>query len=396
MKKIEIGKLPIFNWATGLEDGAILQARNMSILPFAFHHIALMPDAHQGYGMPIGGVLATEGVVIPNAVGVDIGCGMAFINTGIKKKDFKPYLPVIMGDVRENIPVGFHKYERKCDPGEMPDGYTYACAPPEIDRSMIPVVSSQFNNARYQLGTLGGGNHFIEFQIDQHDNVCVMIHSGSRNLGKQVADHYNTIAKKLNARWYTKVDAVSELAFLPLDTYEGQAYMAEMSYCVEYAKRSRSKMISRVCEIIESYGYNVAGQIHDVAHNYAAEERHFGRDVIVPRKGATRARAGELGIIPGSQGSSSYIVSGKGNRDSFMSCSHGAGRAMGRKQAQRELDVEKEKARLDNMGVLHAIRGVKDLDEAPSAYKDIDVVMENQADLVNIVQQLKPIGVIKG
>jgi tRNA-splicing ligase RtcB len=394
MELIKTDKLAIFNWATGLEDGAMKQAENMAKLPFAYHHVALMPDAHQGYGMPIGGVLATTDVVVPNAVGVDIGCGMAFMNTHVKLKDFKPYLKDIVGDIRKTIPVGFNKLKEQVPFEYMPDTDDYQSF--EFDGSMLPVVNSQYDNARFQLGTLGGGNHFIEFQVDGHGDVCIMIHSGSRNLGKQVADYYNKEAVKLNAKWYTSVTPEMQLAFLPLDYGIAQAYMAEMQYCVDYARTNRTQMMLNILDIIDSYPLDPDGPISDVAHNYARRERHYGKDVIVHRKGATSARENELGIIPGSQGTASYIVKGRGNRESFMSCSHGAGRVMGRKQAQRELSVKDEQDRLDKMGVLHRIRGEKDLDEAPSAYKDIDQVMANQSDLVEIVSKLKPIAVIKG
>jgi tRNA-splicing ligase RtcB len=231
-----------------------------------------------------------------------------------------------------------------------------------------------------------------------------MIHSGSRNLGKQVAEHYNKLAKKLNEKWYSKVDEKVDLAFLPLDSEEGKAYIREMEYCVEFALANRKLMMSRISDIFSKYFKNECCPENDIffeeefiniAHNYASLENHFGQNVMVHRKGATLARKDTLGIIPGSQGTASYIVKGKGNKDSFESCSHGAGRKMGRKQAIKELDLEAEIKMLDDQGIIHSVRGKQSLDEAPSAYKDINEVMKNQEDLVEILVELKPLAVIK-
>lgn len=383
MKVIASEKKPIKSWCENPEDGCIEQAKNLANLPFAFKHIALMPDTHQGYGMPIGGVLATKGVVIPNAVGVDIGCGMRAAKTELRVDDLPvEKLKAVMGEIRKAIPVGFAHQKEPCPKAAMP----------EFDPGMNPVCIREFESARHQLGTLGGGNHFIEIQRDQDGNIWVMIHSGSRNLGKQVCDHYNKVAKDLNARWHSAVDPKWDLAFLPLDSTEGKKYIKEMDFCLEFARGNRELMMHRVLGCLGSTKAAAA----DVHHNYAAWENHFGENVIVHRKGATAARAGEFGIIPGSQGTASYIVEGLGNPESFMSCSHGAGRRMGRKEAERKLDLAEEIRRMDEKGILHGIRGKGDLDEAAGAYKDIDTVMAEQADLVKIVTRLEPMGVIKG
>ncbi len=392
MRVIAEEPLPIKLWLNDLEPGAEQQARNLANLPFAFRHIALMPDCHQGYGMPIGGVLATDGVVIPNAVGVDIGCGMHALRTNLTEID-TPTLKAIMGQIRETVPVGFAHHEKAQDSAYMPSH-------PDVLGLSLPVVRREYNSALKQIGTLGGGNHFIEIQRGSDGYIWAMIHSGSRNIGKQVADHYNKLAAALNEKWHSTVPKQWELAFLPLDSAEGQDYIAEMRYCLAFAVANRRSMAERIICAFNAHAPNLwpndGLQAIDVAHNYAAMEHHFGRNVLVHRKGATRAQDGEIGIIPGSQGSKSYIVRGKGNRESFESCSHGAGRKIGRKQAQRSLSLEDEVRRLDEMGVLHAIRNVSDLDEAPGAYKDIDAVMANQADLVEIVVELTPLGVIKG
>lgn len=375
-------------WLEDIEDGAVEQIKHLANLPFAFSHIAIMPDSHQGYGMPIGGVLATKDVIIPNAVGVDIGCGMCVVKTSLTEIDTET-LKKIMGEIRKQIPVGFAKHQEAQDESLMPEDNYW------LDVSTV--VHNERENALKSLGTLGGGNHFIEIQKGSDGHIWIMIHSGSRNLGKQVADHYNKLAIELNAKWHSGVPKEWELAFLPIDSEEGQAYIREMNYCVDFALANRKLMMERIREIFFALPMTVAfDSIINIAHNYAAKEKHFGKEVFVHRKGATLADDGTIGIIPGSQGTRSYIVKGKGNIQSFKSCSHGAGRKMGRKQAERELNLEEEVKKLDDLGVLHGIRGVKQLDEAPGAYKDIDVVMKNQEDLVDVLVELTPLVVVKG
>ncbi|WPD23974.1 MAG: RtcB family protein [Candidatus Electrothrix scaldis] len=390
MKKvISTEKKPIKLWLDDLEAGALEQARHLANLPFAFRHIALMPDAHQGYGMPIGGVLAAEDVVIPNAVGVDIGCGMCAVRTSVQEIS-QESLKKIMGDVRKSIPVGFKHHTKAQDEALMPEGYADG-----FDE--LKIVRGEYKAALKQVGTLGGGNHFLEIQQGSDGFVWLMLHSGSRNLGYKVAHHYNKLAIELNRKWHSSVPEKWQLAFLPLDGRKGQDYLREMQYCVDFALANRALMMQRLQEaFVEAVGEVDFGEIINIAHNYAAMEHHFKRNVMIHRKGATRAYADQLGIIPGSQGTASYIVKGKGEPESFMSCSHGAGRRLGRKQAQKELDLAAEKERLDAIGVIHGIRNAKDLDEAPGAYKDISVVMENQRDLVEIEVELRPLAVIKG
>lgn len=397
--------LVIKSWCENPEEGAIEQAKNLSKLPFAFKQICLMPDTHQGYGMPIGGVMATIGAIVPNAVGVDIGCGMCAIKTSLTDID-KDTLKQIMGKIRQAIPVGFNKHKEIQNVSLMPNLDKY---------SIGPVIEREFTNACLSLGSLGSGNHFIEIQKGDDGYIWIMIHSGSRNLGKQVADYYNKKAVELNEKYFSVVKKEWQLAFLPLDTDEAKMYLKEMNYCVAFALANRSLMMSRIIDCFADilnvdtifdtlkivHNFNETGIFEiepmiNIAHNYVAIENHFDENVWVHRKGATSARLYEVGIIPGSQGTSSYIVLGKGNHDSFMSCSHGAGRAMGRKEASRTLNLEKEIEKLDSQGIIHGIREVKDLDEAAGAYKDIDVVMKEQEDLVDIVIKLRPLAVIKG
>jgi len=394
---ISTEKIPVKLWLDDIEDGALEQAKTLANLPFAFKHIAIMPDSHQGYGMPIGGVMATQDVIVPNAVGVDIGCGMCAVKTSLTEIDTET-LKKIMGEIREVVPVGFSHQKMAQDEALMP----YL----NLEITTQTIIGQEYKNALSSIGTLGGGNHFIEIQKGSDGHIWIMIHSGSRNLGFKVAHYYNELAQKLNIMWFSNVPPFKGedgLAFLPVNTVEGQNYIKEMNYCVEFALANRKLMMQNIqnCFYKVIYGEDkpvdpMFEPMINIAHNYASLEHHFGRDVWVHRKGATLARKGTVGIIPGSQGTKSYIVEGKGNPESFESCSHGAGRMMGRKQAQKTLNLEEEIKKLDDQGIIHGIRNVKDLDEASGAYKDIDVVMENQSDLVDILVELTPLAVIKG
>lgn len=389
MKKvITTEKKPIKLWLDDIESGAFEQARNLANLPFIFQHVAVMPDAHQGYGMPIGGVMASEEMVIPNAVGVDIGCGMCAVRTSLITIS-TDQLKRVLAEIRRTVPLGFNHHKKKQDPRLMPKA--------DVALDELPVIAGEYQSALTQLGTLGGGNHFIEIQKGDDGHVWLMVHSGSRNLGFKVANHYNHLAMDLNRQWGSKIPISWQLAFLPITSTAGQTYLHEMNYCVDFAFANRKMMMERVKDALLSVVQPVFFEpMINIAHNYAAMEFHFDKHVLVHRKGATRAQAGEIGIIPGSQGSPSYIVKGKGNRDSFESSAHGAGRKMGRKQAQRQLDLEREKKRMDDQGILHAVRSAGDLDEAPGAYKDIDEVIDNQLDLVEVLVALRPLAVIKG
>ena len=388
-KVISTERIPIKMWLDEPEEGSVIQAKNLANLPFAFKHVCLMPDTHQGYGMPIGGVLATHGVIIPNAVGVDIGCGMCAVKTNIQVEMIsKEQIKQIMSGIRELVPLGFDHHKERQNEDLMPKDFN-------LDE--LHVVKNQYLAALKQIGTLGGGNHFIELQRCNDGYLWIMIHSGSRNLGKQVADYYNRIAKKLNELWFSSVDAKADLAFLPFKTDEALYYYKEMRYCTEFALANRKLMMERIQQVVSTVLCVVDYEpMINIAHNYAAWEEHFGEKVVIHRKGATSAKAGEIGIIPGSQGTKSYIVEGLGNPESFMSCSHGAGRMMSRSAAIRNLDLEEEKRKLDEQGIIHSIRGKSDLEEAASAYKDISQVMAFQSDLVKIKVELSPVAVIKG
>ena len=385
-----INKHSVKIWTDSVEDTAMQQIENLCTLPFLFHHLAIMPDVHAGMGMPIGGVLACVDAVIPNAVGVDIGCGMCAVKSSWKVSDISKEVlkEKIMSGVRQRIPLGMDHHEDRQDEKHMPQGH---------DIEKLHVCKAQYLAALKQVGTLGGGNHFIEFQKDEEDNLWVMLHSGSRNLGKQVGDYYNRMATTLNERYYSVVSADIHLPFLPLRTREFNDYWAEMQYCIDFAQCNRSLMMERIKEVLSDALPDITFEpMINIAHNYAVWENHFGKNVIVHRKGATLARQGITGIIPGSMGTASYIVEGLGNPDSFCSCSHGAGRTMSRKAAIRDLSLDEEIERMNSLGIIHGMRNPSDLQEAASAYKDIETVMANQQDLVKIKTRLLPVAVIKG
>jgi RNA-splicing ligase RtcB len=536
MRVIATEKLPIKLWLNEIEDEALAQAKNLANLPFAFRHIALMPDSHVGYGMPIGGVLATREVIIPNAVGVDIGCGMMAVKTSLTGID-EPTLKAIMGEIRKAVPVGFN-HHKEPRPWE---GFDRA---PDIK-----IIQDELKSARCQLGTLGGGNHFIEIQKGDDGYIWVMLHSGSRNFGLKVAKVYHERAKELCERWFPHKD----LSFLPMDSPDGQDYFKAMNFCLDFAQANRSEMMARISRIVFEQTASFFDTPINIHHNYAVMEHHcascidnLGNDnpiveslsgvgeiskaqgflsgyrpvphscgglilkggdsflkisplqadalgrmndalrslnlvpglkysqensslhfcecedlapsdescynslskfglgfsrlfgvekdcrkwdrilgriflgfsaydldckvghfhtssisqkhsptqVMVHRKGAVRAYAGQAGIIPGSMGTASYITEGLGNDESFKSSSHGAGRRMGRKDATRTLNLEDEQVKM--AGIIHGLRNNADLDEAPGAYKDIEDVMANQSDLVKILVKLRPLAGIKG
>lgn len=379
--------LPIKLWLdpANLEESALEQAIAVASLPKVFKHVALMPDAHMGFGVPIGTVVAFHGLVAPSIVGVDIGCGMAAMKTNIKASELTlSDLRSTLGVLRLLIPVGFNKQNSP----QVWDGFD------EVEDEEYPVIFEQLENARKQLGTLGGGNHFIELQVDQEGWLWAMIHSGSRNLGKQVADYYHRWALKKCEQWGVQLPD-KDLAYFPVDSGEGQEYLTAMDFCLRFAAENRARMMKQVVAALDVVkpGFAMMERIN-IHHNFARMENHYGENVMVHRKGATCVREGTLGIIPGSMGTSSYIVIGKGNPESFESCSHGAGRALGRKEACRKLNLEAEKAKME--GVVHGLRNASDLEEAPGAYKDIDEVMSCQMDLVEIRTKLRPIASMKG
>jgi tRNA-splicing ligase RtcB len=391
-------KVPVKSWCKDIEEGAMAQAADLARHPLVFRHVALMPDCHQGYGMPIGGVIACTNAVIPNAVGVDIGCGMGAVRTSIDVSDTtKEQLRDVVKRIKETVPCGegrAHKKAQNLD-GFDEDINSYN------DRKWFSDHVRDL--ACRNLGTLGGGNHFIEIQAGDDNQVWLMIHSGSRHLGNVIARFYNGRALELNRKWQSNIPN-KDLAFLPVNTQEGQDYIKDMNFALDYAKENRRIIMERFIAAFQSV-YEAAefGNQVNIHHNYAALESHFGKDVWIHRKGATSAKLDETGIIPGSMGTPSYIVKGLGNIESFMSCSHGAGRVMGRMQATRTLTPEECDKAMD--GIVYdrwskvrrgKTKGMYDLSEAPQAYKNIDAVIEAEQDLIEPVVKLRPLGVVKG
>lgn len=388
MQKI---KENILSWCNNPESESIKQAENLSKHPCLIGNVCLMPDTHCGYGMPIGGVVALKDAVSPNMVGVDVGCGMLAIKTsltGISKEQLNQLLggsEEYKGGIKSNIPTGFNHHKEEQEHKIFNTGRW----------GFNKICFEEYSSAKKQLGTLGGGNHFIEIQKGDDDHIWFMIHSGSRNLGYKVAKYYNEIAEKLCKRWHQNEVVKNELAFLPKNTQEFEDYISEMTLCLDFAFANRQKM----SELIQKEFKRVFNDIEfldeiNIHHNYANLENHYGQNVWVHRKGATLARENTIGIIPGSQGTSSYIVKGLGNPASLFSCSHGAGRKMSRKKAKETLSLDNENEIMGN--IIHNIHSKDQLDEAPSAYKNIDTVMKEQKDLVEILVKLKPLAVIKG
>lgn len=383
MKKISTR---ILCWCNNPEEGAIDQARNIENHPCLSGNICLMPDTHQGYGMPIGGVVALKNAVSPNMVGVDIGCGIIAVRTSLTEISTEE-LKRIMGYVRSSVPVGKnHQLEAQKDVLFQ-----------DLTLWDLPVCGQEIGSAKKQLGTLGGGNHFIEIQKGDDGRIWFMIHTGSRNLGYKVANHYNNIAKQLCSQWRQDDVVKNDLAFLPVGTEAFVDYLKEMDICLKFAYANRIKISEKIKEAFEIVFFDISfSDAINIHHNYASLENHYDGNVYVHRKGAVLARKGTIGIIAGSQGTSSYIVEGLGSKSSLQSCSHGAGRTMSRTKAQENLNLEEEIRILNEKGVIHNIRNKKDLDEAPSAYKDIDIVMNEQSDLVKILVKLTPLAVVKG
>lgn len=387
MKVIETQTVPIKLWAENTEEGCLEQARNLASLPFVKEWVALMPDAHQGYGMPIGGVIATDRVVIPNAVGVDIGCGMKARKTNLTELD-KETLKKILNQIQRDVPTGFSHHGKD---QEMSSELLSRVQEMSFDNEEL---RGMYRDMGEQMGTLGGGNHFIEIQRGDDGHIWIMLHSGSRGIGKKTCDYYNKIAEELNTQWYSQ--GAEELAFLPLDIPQGQEYLVAMRIAMQFAEENRLMMLERVTAAIAKFVPNMeVEEAIDTHHNYASMEHHFGKDYLVHRKGAVRA-IGKV-IIPGSMGTFSYIGEGLENPQSFCSCAHGAGRRMGRKEAMRQFTAQSVLEEMKQKDIeLFKVKKEDVAEECSASYKDIDVVMENQKDLVRPLVKLRPLGVVKG
>lgn len=386
MRVVSDTKVPIKIWASLLETEAEEQVRKVASLPFIFSHVALMPDAHAGKGSTIGTVIATKGAIIPSAVGVDIGCGMAACQLPFKVDVLDGKLAELRHSIERSIPTGRHGHDKSRMPSDRIEAIK------AIGLRGVEIITTKVLE---QCGTLGGGNHFIEICTDTEQNAWIMLHSGSRNIGKVLAEKHIDKAKGLMKQYFIDLPD-PDLAFLAQGTPEFKAYMDDLNWAQSYAALNRQIMMTLVMEQIMRMFPNqiyTAFEIINCHHNYTQMENHYGQNVWVTRKGAVSAKAGEIGIIPGSMGVKSFIVRGLGNPESFTSCSHGAGRKMSRTKA-RATFTEADLA-LQTAGV--ECRKDKDvIDEIPGAYKDIDQVMNDQADLVEKVAELKQLICVKG
>jgi tRNA-splicing ligase RtcB (3'-phosphate/5'-hydroxy nucleic acid ligase) len=378
-------KVPIKLWTPvdEVESAALTQLKNIAALPWCFHHVAVMPDVHLGKGATVGSVVAMKDAISPSAVGVDIGCGMAAQRTSLTSHDLPESLSPLRAQIEATIPVGFSAHDDGRRARHVPLFDEFAA----LDER----VHSLEGKARRQLGTLGGGNHFIELCLDGEDRVWLMLHSGSRNIGKELAEIHIARAKKLA---HNRDLPDRELAVFLAGTPEMAAYRRDLFWAQRYAAANRQLMLELYRDVLTRFVPAATFEAPIMCHhNYVAEETHFGEEVLVTRKGAIRAGAGELGIIPGSMGTRSYIVRGRGNTEAFESASHGAGRRMSRGAAKKKFTLADLRAQTEGVEC-RKDPGV--LDEIPGAYKDIDRVMENQRDLVEIVAELKQIMCVKG
>lgn len=396
------------SWTKGVqfESQARDQLKNIASLPFIHKHVAAMPDVHLGIGATVGSVIATKGAIIPAAVGVDIGCGMNALRLSLKAEDLPDNLKNIRGEIEKLVPVGngdhtpsrlgskYHQDTAKLlnnIHAQLEPGYKALVAKhPSIEK-----MGRELERRVYrQIGTLGGGNHFIEICLDENNDVWVMLHSGSRNPGNCIGRYFIELAKKDMERHFISLPD-KDLAYLVEGSDHYDDYVQAVSWAQDFAFRNRQVMMELVLRALRSKlpAFSVTQEAINCHHNYVSMENHFGANVHVTRKGAVRAREGDLGIIPGSMGARSYIVRGKGNADSFHSCSHGAGRAHSRGAAKRLFTME------DHYKATEGVECRKDmsvLDETPGAYKDIDAVMAAQSDLVDIVHTLKQVICVKG
>lgn len=411
-------RVPLKVWGDGvpIEEAALAQMRRACELPFVYRHAALMPDAHVGIGCCVGAVVATKGAIVPSITGVDLGCGVLAAKLNLTASDLPDSLGHVRSAIEAAVPHGRTNYGGWGDKGAwsdstMPAAVKAAWADDDCTRVPGSNLASRFttlvqkhsvlaktNNVRH-LGTLGTGNHFIELCLDETGGVWLMLHSGSRGVGGRIGSYFIELAKKDMQKWYVNLPD-KDLAYFPEGTEHFNDYMEAVGWAQEFALMNRRVMLEATIDAL-SKSLGRSGLVHvaptEVAlnchHNYVATEHHFGENVMVTRKGAIRARTGDMSVIPGSMGAKSFIVRGKGNRESFTSCSHGAGRKMSRTQAKKTFTLE------DHATATAGVECRKDadvLDESPGAYKDISSVMSAQTDLVEVVHTLHQVVCVKG
>lgn len=392
--------VPIKHWTHGvqLEDRAHEQLRNLAEMPFIHKHIAAMPDVHWGMGATIGSVIPTKGAIIPAGVGVDIGCGMMAVQTSLTANDLPDNLSSLRSKIEAAVPHGRTDNGEKNDRGAWDSNRAPAIAWSLLHNRYEDIITKHpkakaYNTFRH-MGTLGTGNHFIEICLDEEESVWAMLHSGSRGCGNRIGMYFIERAKKEMERWFIQLPD-GDLAYFVEGSEIFEDYMEAVGWAQDFALENRKSMMNAVLAAMHRIlpEFTVIGMAVNCHHNYVDRENHFGANILVTRKGAVRARKGDLGIIPGSMGARSFIVRGKGNKDSFCSCSHGAGRAMSRGAAKKAFTLE------DHAKATEGVECRKDsgvIDETPGAYKDIQAVMDAQSDLVEVVHELKQVICVKG
>jgi tRNA-splicing ligase RtcB len=388
-------RVPVKIWTDDVDEKSKQQLANIASLPFIHHHVAAMPDVHLGIGATIGSVIATHKAIIPAAVGVDIGCGMVACRLSITGNELdEKSLRKVFDQISRDVPVGRdqHRDERALVEAAAP----FASRLDAMTQKHPQLLKAfgKFSKWMNQMGTLGGGNHFIEVCLDESNQVWLMLHSGSRGIGNALASYFIELARQDMERWTIQLPD-RDLAYFPEGSEHFGDYVEAVTWAQEYAMQNRREMVDLVLAALKRHlpAFDVTSEVVNCHHNYVAVEHHYGADVWVTRKGAIRAREGDLGIIPGSMGTRSYIVRGKGNPESFNSCAHGAGRKMSRTAAGKQFSAA-DLVRQTEGVICRKDKGV--VDEIPGAYKDIDTVMANQADLVDVMHTLKQVVCVKG
>lgn len=397
--RLKMNNVKLWTGNMSVEPEAFEQIVRISDLPILAGHLAIMPDVHLGKGATVGSVIPTRNAIIPAAVGVDIGCGMCAVMTNLTANDLPDNLAALRSQIERDVPVGFNEHKRDVyllgDADEIYKNNLYHT----INQFETLELRAKLDNAKTnkiirQAGTLGSGNHFIEICLDLEDRVWIMLHSGSRGIGRQIGEIAIEMAKN-QAITYNRLPTDENLAWLDEGSTEFNSYIQAMTWAQDYARFNRDTMMSIVIAAMKRRLPNLLllGEVVNCHHNFTSLEEHFGEKVWVTRKGAVSARNGEMGIIPGSMGAKSFIVTGKGNHDAYCSCSHGAGRKMSRAQANKSFTIDDLKAQ--TAGV-ECRKDAKVIDEIPGAYKDIDEVMAAQTDLIEVVQTLRQVLCIKG
>lgn len=395
-KTISKGKVPVHIWTEDVDSKAIDQLSNIASLPFVHHHVAAMPDVHVGLGATVGSVIPTHKAIIPASVGVDIGCGMLAVRTSLNARELPDNLKAVRSAIESEVPVGFNMHKVEHIPQQSAKSVSGGL---DIILDKHPKLAPKPNRGKphawaRQIGTLGGGNHFIEVCLDTTGSVWVMLHSGSRGIGNKIGQYFISQARQELEKRDVRIPD-RDLAWFDEGTGLFDDYVSAVGWAQNYAAVNREQMLELVLRALRRTlpEFTLTDKAINCHHNYVEKEHHFGADVYVTRKGAIRAGQGELGIIPGSMGARSYIVRGKGNADAFCSCAHGAGRRMSRTQAKKRFNHR------DLQDQTQGVECRKDkgvVDEIPAAYKDIDQVMANQQDLVEVVATLKQVVCVKG